>query len=46
LSHVSAGDLEIEKKYPISPYRLLGAVGIVIFGFGVALLYLNRPRKE
>jgi hypothetical protein len=30
------------KAYPISPYRLLAGVGIVLTGIAVAILYLSR----
>jgi hypothetical protein len=42
---VSAADFESdiqERRYPISPYRLLGAIGIVLTGIAVAILYLSR----
>lgn len=29
-----------EPVYPVSPYHILGAIGIVLSGIAVALLYL------
>jgi hypothetical protein len=40
---VLVADLESEeKKYPISPYDLIGAVGIALTGVALAILYLSR----
>jgi hypothetical protein len=44
-SPVSAVDFEREsqeRRYPISPYRLLGAIGIVLTGIAAAILHLSK----
>jgi hypothetical protein len=44
-SHLSVAVFESdahEKRYPISPYRVLGAIGIVLSGIAVAILYLSK----
>ena len=40
-SHLSVAGFEIdadEKRYPMSPYRILGGIGVVITGIGIAIL--------
>jgi uncharacterized membrane protein len=42
---VSVADLDNEnndKKYPISAYDLLGAMGIALTGIALAILYLSK----